>query len=197
MHIVHFAYCGDESHFFRKLSQQVKSGKVHFLNNGNLRAAAQAPQGGRARPPRRRRGRAAPSGRRRMRRRAASLPCHAAPRSAGNRPPHARRPARTEARDRAALPPVRWPPVEDRPAHQRRAEVPWRSGLDCEADRREMVLGDILSRSATVTELCSRRICVRTSVLQEHCHGTFTEIYIIKLQFSQQWPIHYNPRVST
>jgi hypothetical protein len=46
-------------------------------------------------------------------------------------------PARTEARDSAALPLVRRPPVEDRPAHQHSTEIPGRSCLDGEADQRK------------------------------------------------------------
>jgi hypothetical protein len=70
-----------------------------------------------------------------------------------------------------------------------------------------------------VTELSSRQTYVGTFFLQEYCHGTFTEIYTIKLhthtsfidelnrgrqsdstiklQFSQQGPIRFNPRVSS
>ena len=35
------------------------------------------------------------------------------------------------------------------------------------------------------------------SFLQEHWHGTFTEVIIIQLQFCQQGPIRYNSRVSS
>ena len=49
------------------------------------------------------------------------------------------RAARAEARDSAALPAVGRPPVEQRPAHERHAQVARRSGVDrvsCRQDRR-------------------------------------------------------------
>jgi hypothetical protein len=49
-----------------------------------------------------------------------------------------------------------------------------------------MVLGDYFARSATVAELHNRKTCLRTFFLYQHYHGTFTEIYTIKLLFSQQ-----------
>ena len=60
-----------------------------------------------------------------------------------------------------------------------------------------MDLGDFVARSGTVTEVRWRRTCVRSFFLQEHWHGTFTEVIIIQLQFCQQGPIRYNSRVSS
>ncbi len=60
----------------------------------------------------------------------------------------------------------------------------------------ENCFGWLFGLERDVTEPCSRQTCVQTSYLYQQCHRMFTENYTIKIQFSQQGPIRYNPRAS-